>query len=260
MALESVSCTSTLLAQTCDFRKIQRPILVLILSLQGLLEKQKNNLCLLGEFSTRTPSACRQCDSDLSNDYSPNTIKFCSSERRSVHLSCFPNRAPSRRRRKSWHSWSRELCHTISLSISMCALCNWSRLHHWLLSDYWSFFQFMWRTVSQTSRDDSWQIVNSPHSLFRDELLLEEWYPESSPKSPRSRPNCPWDRLIIFHISSWPWRSRLQNSPMCPAICGDCAPMSLPYYFDFPGQLKNWLRVQRSSPKLYCVWATSSSL
>ena len=28
--------------------------------------------------------------------------------------------------------------------------------------------------------------------------------------------------------------------------------MSLPYSFDFPGQLKNWLRVQGVSPKLYC--------
>ena len=39
---------------------------------------------------------------------------------------------------------------------------------------------------------------------------------------------------------------------MCPAICGDSGPMSLPYSFDFPGQLKNWLRVQGVSPKLYC--------
>ena len=32
----------------------------------------------------------------------------------------------------------------------------------------------------------------------------------------------------------------------------DGRPMSLPYSFDFPGQLKNWLRVQGVSPKLYC--------
>ena len=38
---------------------------------------------------------------------------------------------------------------------------------------------------------------------------------------------------------------------MCPAICGDSGPTSLPYSFDFPGQLKNWLRVQGVSPKLY---------
>ena len=29
---------------------------------------------------------------------------------------------------------------------------------------------------------------------------------------------------------------------MCPSICGDSDPMSLPFSFDFPGQLKNWLR------------------
>ena len=28
--------------------------------------------------------------------------------------------------------------------------------------------------------------------------------------------------------------------------------MSLPYSFDFPGQLQNWLLVQGVSPKLYC--------
>ena len=39
---------------------------------------------------------------------------------------------------------------------------------------------------------------------------------------------------------------------MCPAICGDSGPSSLPYSFDFRGQLKNWLRVQGCSPKLHC--------
>ena len=38
---------------------------------------------------------------------------------------------------------------------------------------------------------------------------------------------------------------------MCPAICGDSGPMSLPSSFDFPGELKNWLRVQEVSPKLH---------
>ena len=28
--------------------------------------------------------------------------------------------------------------------------------------------------------------------------------------------------------------------------------MSLPYSFDIPGQLKNWLGEQEVSPKLYC--------
>ena len=39
---------------------------------------------------------------------------------------------------------------------------------------------------------------------------------------------------------------------MCPAICGDSGPTSLPYSLDFPGKLKNWLRVQGVSSKLYC--------
>ena len=36
--------------------------------------RRSSTLWILGLFSTRTPSACRRCDSDLSNDYSPNTI------------------------------------------------------------------------------------------------------------------------------------------------------------------------------------------
>ena len=35
---------------------------------------------------------------------------------------------------------------------------------------------------------------------------------------------------------------------MCPAICGNGGPMSLPYSFDFPGQLKNWILVQGVPP------------
>ena len=39
---------------------------------------------------------------------------------------------------------------------------------------------------------------------------------------------------------------------MCPAMFEGSGPMSLPYSFHFPGQLKNWLLVQGVSPKLYC--------
>ena len=39
---------------------------------------------------------------------------------------------------------------------------------------------------------------------------------------------------------------------MCPAIFEGGGPTSRPYSCDFPGQLKNWLRVQRVPPKLYC--------
>ena len=35
-----------------------------------------------------------------------------------------PDRAPSRRRRRSWHSRSDEFCHTASLSRSLCSLHN----------------------------------------------------------------------------------------------------------------------------------------
>ena len=52
--------------------------------------------------------------------------------------------------------------------------------------------------------------------------------------------------------SSWPWRRWLPCIAMCPAIFGGSGPMSLPYSFDFPGRLKNWLRVQGVAPKLYC--------
>ena len=38
--LKSVSCTSNLLAQTCDFRKCKEFLLMLILSLQGLQQNQ----------------------------------------------------------------------------------------------------------------------------------------------------------------------------------------------------------------------------
>ena len=65
------------------------------------------------------------------------------------------DRAPSRRRRRSWPSWSDKLCHTISLSSSMCALSNQSWQHHWFLSDSWSIFQFLWKTSSKNSRNDS---------------------------------------------------------------------------------------------------------
>ena len=36
--------------------------------------------------------------------------------------------------------------------------------------------------------------------------------------------------------------------------------MSLPYSFDFPGQLKNWLRVRGVSPKLHCFGQQVSPL
>ena len=46
-------------------------------------------------------------------------------------------------------------------------------------------------TVPHCARDYSSRIVNSPHSLVQDELLLEEWHSEICPKWPYSRPNHP---------------------------------------------------------------------
>ena len=39
---------------------------------------------------------------------------------------------------------------------------------------------------------------------------------------------------------------------MCSAIVGGSGFMSLLYLFDFPCQLKNWLRVHGVAPKFYC--------
>ena len=39
---------------------------------------------------------------------------------------------------------------------------------------------------------------------------------------------------------------------MCSVKFGDCGSMSHPYSFEFPCQLKNWLRVQGVALKLYC--------
>ena len=65
----------------------------------------------------------------------------------------------------------------------------------------------------------------------------------------------------IFHRIAWLFPSifltmekRLPCSAMCPAICGDRVPMSLPYSFELPGQLLNWLRVQGVSSKLHYFW------
>ena len=55
----------------------------------------------------------------------------------------------------------------------------------------------------------------------------------------------------VFHRSSWPLE-KTATIKCFPAKCADSGPMSLPYSFNHPGQLKNWLRVQGGSPKLYC--------
>ena len=65
----------------------------------------------------------------------------------------------------------------ISLSTSTSNLGNWSGLCQWFLSDPWPAFLFPWKAVPQFSKDNYFKISNSCHSLFRDEPLLEEWYP-----------------------------------------------------------------------------------
>ena len=42
-----------------------------------------------------------------------------------------------------------------------------------------------------------------------------------------------------------------KTASMLCDVSGDMCPTSLPYSIDFPGQLKNWLRVQGVAPKLY---------
>ena len=82
---------------------------------------------------------------------------------------------------------------------------------------------------------------NSPREsqiwIFRYEMLLEEWCSWVFHKQPNSPSNPPWNRLVVFHRSSWPWRRRLSCRAMCPAICGDSGPMSLRILLTFP---VNW--------------------
>ena len=59
------------------------------------------------------------------------------SKLRSGSLLYLPDRAPSRRRCRSWHSRPDRFCHTASLSRSMCILRNQSTIHHWSLSGSW---------------------------------------------------------------------------------------------------------------------------
>ena len=81
-------------------------------------------------------------DSSSIRFYSRNTTSFSPSKLRSGSLSYLPDRAPSRRRRRFWHSWSDWFCHTPSLSRSMCALRNQSLIHQESLSGSWSIFSF----------------------------------------------------------------------------------------------------------------------
>ena len=69
-------------------------------------------------FSTRIPSACRRFESYPWSDCFPNTMQFCSTRSQWDHLTFFPRRAQSRRRRRFLRWWSDKPFHTISLSAS----------------------------------------------------------------------------------------------------------------------------------------------
>ena len=92
------------------------------------------------------------------------------------HFSQAEHRAQSPRRHWHWQWNIHKLDCAISLSIPTLNLGNWSGLCQWCLSDHWSAFLFPWKAVPSFTKDDSLQISNSCHSLFRDELQLEEWY------------------------------------------------------------------------------------
>ena len=111
-----------------------------------------------------------------------NTIEFVSSRIQQGRFPFFPSRAQNQRRHGPWQWHVDKLDCAISLSIPTLNLGNWSGLCQWFLSDHWLAFLFLWKAVLLFSRDNSLQISNSCHSLFRYELLLEEWYSWTFPK------------------------------------------------------------------------------
>ena len=93
-----------------------------------------------------------------------------------------PHRAQSRRRRRLWRWWSDKPCCTTSfLDIHVKSL-NLIVLTPVISVCSPISFQFHWITVPHHSKDDSSRIVNSPQSVFQDELLLEEWHSEMCPE------------------------------------------------------------------------------
>ena len=73
--------------------------------------------------------------------------------------------------------------------------------------------------------------------------------------------------MHIFHVIAWLFSTGFPDHGedgfhvmRCVRRYGDSGPMSLPYYFDSLGQLKNWLRVQGVSIKALMFWATGSPL
>ena len=180
------------------------------------------------------------------------------------HLS--HTKALSRRRCTLWHWWSDKLFRTISLSISTYFL--WFQLlsnqrslvffDEGFLIDHWSVFLSHWITVPETSRDGSSRIVDSCHSLLRDEWLLEEWYSWTFPKKPNSSPNLSQDRQVVFHWFSWPWRRRLPYHGMWSAVLGGDVSMSLPYSFWHSLKNEELAPCARGCSQALLFWATGS--
>ena len=87
---------------------------------------------------------------------------------------------------------------------------------------HWSVFQFHWMTIPENSRNYSSRIVDSPHRLFRDELLLEESHSEICPTQPNSRPSPPSclrglvRRSPCFRMVDCDWRHVWIVWPLCP--------------------------------------------
>ena len=105
-------------------------------------------------------------------------FKFCSSRSRKRSSPMFTQSTESE------ETWTLAL--VIWSAFSLNKLCRHPRgifdtksaSHQWFLVVHWSVFQFHGITVPHCSKDYSSRVVNSPHSLVQDELLLEEWHSE----------------------------------------------------------------------------------
>ena len=94
-----------------------------------------------------------------------------------LHFLLHPDRVQNRRRRRLWQWNIEKLECAISLSTSTSNFFfgNSSSLCQRFLSAHWPAFLFPWKAVPLFSKSDSLHILNSCHSLFRDDPLLEEW-------------------------------------------------------------------------------------
>ena len=134
-----------------------------------------HNVVIPGKSSTRIPSVLHQFDTILWDSVFPNTISFCRSKLELVLDWCLPSIAPSQKRRRFWISWFEKLCHTAEMTLSTKAGPNESWTILWSPSALWSTSQLSKISAPQTSKIDSWRIVNSMNNFVQDELQLEVW-------------------------------------------------------------------------------------